>query len=66
MTKTVTLTFNDRGESLAAADLVLRGLTSVSRVRLESLTYADGTSWQTEQGSACSVTPSPLMLVAGR
>jgi len=66
VTKTVTLNFSDRGESWAAADLVLRGLTSVSRVRLESITYADGTSWQPEQGSVCAVTPSPLMLVAGR
>jgi hypothetical protein len=66
VTRTVTLNFNDRGESWAAADLVLRGLTSVSRVRLESLTYADGTTWQPEQGSVCAVVPSPLMLVAGR
>jgi hypothetical protein len=66
VTRTVTLSFNDRGESWAAADLVLRGLTSVSRVRLESLTYADGTTWQPEQGSSCSIVPDPLMLVAGR
>jgi hypothetical protein len=66
VTKTVTLNFNDRGESWAAADMLLRGLTSVSRVRLESITYADGTSWQPEQGSSCSVVPSPMMLIAGR
>jgi len=65
VTKTVTLNFNDRGENWAAADLLLRGLTSVSRVKLESLTYEDGTTWQPEQGSSCSVVPSPLMLVAG-
>jgi hypothetical protein len=65
VTKTVTLNLTDRGESWAATDLLLRGLTSVSRVRLESLTYEDGTTWQPEQGSLCAVAPSPLMLVGG-
>jgi len=64
VTRTLNLNFTDGGESWAAADLLLRGLTSVSRVSLQSLTFEDGTTWQKTQGSSCAMAPSPLMLIA--
>lgn len=66
VTRVVSLRLNDRGESWAAADMLLGGLTSVSRVTLIELTYEDGTTWVRGGGSSCSVVPAPLMLVAGR
>ena len=66
VTRVVSLNFRDHGESWAAADLLLRGLTSVSRVKLESLSYADGTTWESKRGSSCVVAPDPLMLIVAR
>ncbi len=50
----------------ASADLVLPGFTSVQSVELQSITYADGSTWKMEKQNACTVAPDPMMLVAGR
>lgn len=48
----------------AARDVRVYGFTSVQRIDLDSLTYADGTTWTASDGHHCSVGPSGLMLVA--
>jgi len=63
VTRTISLDFTDHGESWAATDLLLRGLTSVSQLSLLALTYEDGTTWQRGGGSSCTVEPDPLLLI---
>jgi hypothetical protein len=48
----------------AATDLRVFGFTSVQRIDLDSLTYADGTTWTASAQHRCSVIPNGMMLVA--
>jgi hypothetical protein len=50
--------------SAVASDLLLRGFTSVQTVDLESVTYADGSSWVASATRSCSIEPDNLMLVS--
>jgi len=36
------------------------GLNPVSYVELNSVRYADGSSWQPDNGAACKIVPEPL------
>jgi hypothetical protein len=45
-------------------DLRIYGFTSVQRIDLDSLTYADGTTWTASAERRCSVAPNGMMLVA--
>ena len=62
LTKRVEVTLDVRGNSHASSDLSLNRFTSVTSVDLDSLTYADGSTWEASSG-ACSVVPDPFMLV---
>jgi hypothetical protein len=62
LTKRVEVTLEVRGNSHASRDLSLSRFTSVTSVNLDSLTYADGSTWEASSG-ACSVVPDPFMLV---
>ncbi len=62
-TMDVTFAPEDKG---AAADLVLRGYTAVSKIVLQTITYEDGSTWSPTRVQMCSVAPDPFMLVAGR
>jgi len=65
ITRTLHLSFNQQDADGRAADLALRGFTSVSFIELVSLTYADGSTWkQGEQ--TCRVAPDPMMLIGAR
>ena len=50
----------------ASSDLSLSRFTAVTSVDLNSITYADGTTWHTSSPAACSITPDLIMLVAAR
>jgi hypothetical protein len=50
----------------ASANLLLRGFTSVQSVSLESVTYADGSSWSPPSGRSCRTALDSLVLVSGR
>ena len=63
LTKRVEIALNVRGNSHASSDLSLSRFASVTSVDLNSLTYADGASWDASSPSACSVVPEPFMLV---
>ena len=52
--------------NIVHADLDLPGFTSVQSIRLDSVAYADGTSWTPISGRACRVAPDPFMLVSSR
>lgn len=53
------------GRNQENADLLLRGFTSVSSIDVESVTYADGTTWRSKAG-ACRVVPDGMMLIGAR
>ena len=59
----------DRSDTGEAADLILRGFTAVSFVDIESVTYADGSTWTanaTANGTTCRIIPDPMMLIGAR
>jgi hypothetical protein len=47
------------------ADLWVPGMTAVYSIELNSVTYADGSSWKLPTGTACRTIPDPIMLVGG-
>jgi hypothetical protein len=49
----------DAGHAVPIESL-LTGFTDVTHIELNSVTYADGTSWQPIDGKACIVTPRSL------
>lgn len=65
-TKTMDLTLAVNPKDEAAIDLSLPGFTSVQRVDLDSVTYADGTSWQASNAGTCRFAPEGLMLISSR
>jgi hypothetical protein len=50
----------------ASANLLLRGFTSVQSVTLESITYADGSSWNPPSARSCRTMLDSLVLLSGR
>ena len=61
LTKTVTVVLDVKRNGQASSDLSLSRFTSVTSVDLDSLTYADGSTWQPASPGACSVALSMLM-----
>jgi hypothetical protein len=55
-----------RKDEGASTNLVLQGFTSVQSITLESVTYADGSSWSSSAGGTCRIAPDPLVLVSVR
>ena len=65
--QTLTLNFSKDEDSAGVfSDMLLKGFTSVSWIRLDSISYADGSIWTPESGDSCQAAPDPLVLVAGR
>jgi hypothetical protein len=64
-TKTLDLRFDGTENGEASTDVSLSGFTSVSSIRLDSLTFADGSTWNA-WGKSCSTVPDPFMLVSSR
>jgi hypothetical protein len=50
----------------ASADFAVSGIVSVSRLQIDSLTFANGATWRPARGESCIVTPDPFMLVGTR
>jgi hypothetical protein len=64
LTKQVQLELSVDAGKQSATDLRVYGFTSIRRIDLDSLTYADGTTWTASAQHRCSVTPNGMMLVA--
>lgn len=62
-TKTLDLVFAADKKEIASANLVAPGFTSVSSIELDSVSYADGSTWKTAPQLACKIAPDPFMLV---
>jgi hypothetical protein len=59
------LAFDQTAIRETSAPMAVPGFTSVSRIDLDSVTYADGTTWKSDPGS-CSIAPDGMMLVSAR
>jgi hypothetical protein len=66
ISRTLYPVFSEDGEGMESADLELPGFSSVKSIRLDSVTYADGSTWTPMDGGSCRVEPDPLMLVSSR
>lgn len=66
LAKTLEVVLDVKGMARASSDLSLSRFTAVTSVDLNSITYADGTTWHTSSPAACSITPDLIMLVAAR
>jgi hypothetical protein len=67
ITRTMTVSFALDDDKSYWTDLVLPGLTSARMVNLESVTYADGSTWNfRDHGGWCQSAPDPLMLITSR
>jgi len=49
----------------ASSDLWVPGMTATLSVDLESVTFADGSTWKLQDGKTCRTPVDPLMLVSG-
>ena len=63
VTKTLNLVFAAGEDKSASTDLVVPGFTSVSSIVLDSVTYANGSTWKFSDREACQVAPDGFMLV---
>ncbi|HEY4047569.1 MAG TPA: hypothetical protein VGM27_11950 [Acidobacteriaceae bacterium] len=64
LAKTLEVVLDVKSKGHASSDLSLSHFTAVSSIDLDSITYADGTTWHAPLPGDCSVTPDPIMLVA--
>jgi hypothetical protein len=64
LAKTLDVLLSVKGMGRASSDLSLSRFTAITSIDLNSVTYADGTTWHTPSPRACSITPDLIMLVA--
>jgi hypothetical protein len=64
LAKTIEIALDVKGKGHASRDLSLNHFTAVTSIDLDSISYADGTTWRAPSPGACSITPSMVMLVA--
>jgi len=65
-TRNLNVSFTVQADDEVAVDLSLPGFTSISSIHLQSIDYADGSTWKIASGQVCRVVPDPLMLVANQ
>jgi hypothetical protein len=63
MERTFSVDLQDWGEPGVSGDIRLPGFTSASMVKLQSVTYDDGSTWKVSDPETCRVAPDPLMLI---
>jgi hypothetical protein len=64
--KTVDLKLNVATGKNAEEDVALQSFASITRVDLESVEYADGTSWKASAMQSCHIVPDLFVLVGAR
>ena len=64
LAKTIDVALGVKGKGHASSDVSLNHFTAVTSIDLNSITYADGSTWRAPSPGACSIAPSPVMLVA--
>jgi hypothetical protein len=66
ITRTLHLNLTLDPNANASADLTLKSFTSVTRIDLDTIDYADGSSWKSSTAQACRIAPDGLMLIGSR
>lgn len=66
LSRRIDLNISVLGRRYASTDLTMRQFGTVSRIDVESVEFADGTSWNSSEAGACSFTPDLYMLVNSR
>ena len=63
VTRTIELNLSVLSMHSASTDLTMRSFGMVSRIEVESVGFADGTSWKAAEQGMCSYSPDLYMLV---
>jgi hypothetical protein len=53
-------------KAIGSADIVLSGFTSVTLLKIDSIRYGGGATWQPSAKQTCHVVPDGAMLINGR
>jgi hypothetical protein len=65
-TRSLDLSFARADDGSAQTDMDLPGFVAVSSIRIDSLTYSDGSTWTAPSVNGCRTAPDPFMLVSAR
>jgi hypothetical protein len=65
ISRTMHVSFSNNSAGESAADLLMRGYSAVVSIDIDSITYADGSTWKSGKGM-CRVIPDPMMLIGAR
>jgi hypothetical protein len=66
LSRRIELDLSVLGRRHASTELTMRQFGTVSRIDVETIEFADGTSWRSSEPGACSFTPDLYMLVSSR
>lgn len=66
VSKTFLLHRTKESDDLQDASIWMHGIASFTRVRLNSITYADGSTWHESNTYRCQAVPSSLLLIANK
>jgi hypothetical protein len=65
LAKTVDVVLDVQGKGNASSDLSLANFTAIlTSIDLDSVTYADGSTWRASSPGTCSIIPSMVMRIA--
>jgi hypothetical protein len=64
--KTIDISFEAGDDGTVDAYFTAPGFSMVKTIKLNTVTYANGSTWKMPDANACSVAPEGLMLIADR
>ncbi len=64
--KTMDVVLNVKGNSSASRELSLGHFSAIRTIDVNSVTYADGSTWHAPSPGACSVAPSLIMRISAQ
>lgn len=66
LSKTVDVAFDVKGNSNASRELSFAHFPAIWTFNVDSVIYADGSTWHVSSPAACSVTPDAIVRVSAR
>ncbi len=66
LAKTVDVALEVKGNSSASRELSFAYFSAIRTIELNSVTYADGSTWRASSPGACSVAPSLIMPISAQ
>jgi hypothetical protein len=66
LAKTVEVALDVKGNSSASRELSFARFSAIRTIEVNSVTYADGSTWHASSPAACSVAPSLLMPISAQ